>query len=244
MAFKKVARRTFKRRRTRRAKKTKRALVTKTYLNKVLNKHVEHKRTSSIDSFTKTSALAGLGYFRFNLGGNITPGTTDKGRIGSQIVLTGFSCSYVFQAATTIAAAPPYTMKMFLVQMKSTFAVPDDVWFKTFDAGAPNAYEPLSISSFQDGRRALNTDSFKVLGTKSVTLNPSSQSNAFRQSTGKFYVKLPKVEMKFLTNDSAGTQEIIPGIYLVMYVYTGSPTYSELDEFQIRMCNRTYYMDT
>jgi len=244
MAFRKTrVRRTFRRRRPKRATK-KKALVTKQYLNKVLNKTIEHKRTCQLDSFTKSIAETGLGYYRYNIGGNISPGTTDKGRIGNSILLTGFSCQYVFQAGSSVLAVPPFTMKMFLVQMKSTFAVPDDVWFKSIDAGVTNAYEPLSIASFQDGRRIMNTDSYRVLGAKSVTLKPSAGTNAFQQASGKFFVKLPKIEMKFLSNVAAGTGEIIPGIYLVMYVYTGASSYSENDEWQIRMCNRAYYMDT
>jgi len=244
---------TYRRRRTssrkrvsfkkRRARST---LVTKQYLKKTLSKAVEGKRSCVLGDFSQANAIDGSGYYRFHVGAFITPGTTDAGRIGNTVHLTGFKVRYVYQATNALEAGVPRTLRFFLVQMKSMFATPDDIWFKSFNSGATNVYHPLTQDRIQDGRYLLNTDCFRILGRKDVTLTPNSLNNPYRIATGVFNVKLPNIMTKFLSNSNVGngTGEVIPNLFFVMYNYSGNTENAADGTWQVRMCMSTYYKDT
>lgn len=240
-----------RRRRTRpgrRRTKKSTQVVTKQYLKKQLDKAIESKKTCSIVGLTKLDLEAGTGYFRHRVGSFLTPGVTDNGRIGNTIHLTGVRVNYVFTATSATAATYPYVLNIMILKMKSQFAVPEDTFYKAFNMGAEEPYVPLTLSAIQDGRRIYNTESYNILAHKKVTLRPNLNTTSIATSTGKLALRLPRTEMKFFSNSTLinTATQIVPGIYIFMFVYTGSGTgYPEGDgqDFQIRACMSEYYKD-
>jgi len=237
------ARRTFSRKKRRVGKVTK---TVKTYVQRSIASKLESKNVCIIDTITKAAILDGLGYYRTAPAAIITPGVTDRGRIGDTVYLTGITIKYKFQADANSNFNSPITWHWYVVKMKSRFATPDDVWFKSFDSGAINAYVGLSQVAVQDGRRKLNTQAFTVLGHKKITLHPGS-GTAYRQAkTGMMITRMKMLKQKFNTNSTVGSglQEFTPGIYVIGYPYDGdSENYAEYQDFAIRFCIDLTYKD-
>ncbi|AXQ66478.1 MAG: hypothetical protein [Persevirus pargotis] len=237
-------------RRTRRTSRKKGTVLQqlKKYVKKELNDAVEHKCVTIGNTLLKSDET---GYRIDSIGKNITNGVTDAGRIGNTIHLSRVTCRYVFSASLTTGVDvttrwPPVTLKMFLVELKEGLPTLGSVWFKAFDRGDDDPVVPLSNDSINDGRRVINTDSFKILGAYSKTLTPSLQV-PYHQFTGKFNVKLNK-KLTYIHNGTADAYpyQVTPTIFLVYYFYTGFTSSAEAPELDYEMRVRTsqYFKDT
>lgn len=217
----------------------------KNYVAKAIFSKLESKRICIIDVFNKNDAVDGIGYYRLAPQQFITPGVTDRGRIGDSIYLSAITIRYVVDQYITTNANKPLYLHWYVVRMKSRFATPDDVWFQSFDAGATNTYVPLSQGAIQDGRRKLNTQAYTVLGHKAVKIHAGSGSSYAQCVTGKLTVPLKHQKAMFNTNSTTGSglQEFSPGIYVIHYAYDGgSNNYSDQDWNQ-RFCIEMSYKD-
>jgi len=253
MAYRRSIRRTRRTRRTGRRKrivsKGSTALVTKSFLKKTLAKTVESKRNSNLTTLTSESETP---YIVSHIGQYITPGVTDEGRIGNTIHLTGIAVKYVFNCQLSLSLIPstrwpPVTLKMFLVQSKNNYTLPQGQWFKTIGSGDTTVYTELSDETINAGLLVLNTDGYTILGAKSIKLDPDV-SQPLRQVTGSWSVKLRNKKMTFLSNSliQNGNSQINPPIYLVYYFYTGYEA-TERDpvlQYGARFSTTTYYKDT
>jgi len=248
MAYRRTKRTTRRTRRTARKKGTVLQQLKK-YVKKELNEAVEHKCVTFGTTLLRSDELA---YNIKSIGQDITSGVTDGGRIGNTIHLTRLTCRYVFSAklGTDVDVTtrwPPVTLKMFIIQEKTSGSSIANEWFKAFDRGDDDPTVALDDGSINDGRRVINTDSFKILGAYSKTLMPTLEA-PFRQFTGKFNVKLKNKKLTYIHNGpfSAFPYQVIPGIFLVYYFYTGitSDALTEKIDYQVRVRTAQYYLDT
>lgn len=157
---------------------------------------------------------------------NVTPGVTDRGRIGNTINATGIRVNYVTKVQfpnTGDYAVEPTTLHMFIIKVKNNWLSPHIYWFKSLDRGIADPYVPLDRENIDDGRRVLNTDMYTVVKHKTVTLQPSAIKPVV-QVTGQFTANLRRAEIKFNSND-VSTQGIADLNHVYMfyaYFYTGS----------------------
>jgi len=246
MAYRRTRRTTRRTRRTARKKGTVLQQLKK-YVKKELNDTIEHKCVTFGTTLLKSDEI---GYSIKSIGQDITSGVTDGGRIGNSIHLTRVTCRYVFSANLTTDVDvttrwPPVTLKMFLVQQKEGSSTIANVWFKAFDRGDDDPVVPLNNDTINDGRRVINTDSFKILGSYTKTLTPSLQV-PYQQHTGKFNIKLNK-KLTYIHNGSTSAYpyQVIPTIFLVYYFYTGFTSTAEAPEldYQVRVRGSQYYKD-
>lgn len=238
-------------RRTRRTGRKKGTVLTqlKKYVKKELNAAVEHKSVTWGSTLSKGEEIP----YRTNpIGCNITPGVTDGGRIGNTVHLSRITCRFVMSAklGTDITVEdrwPPVTLKIFLIQSGNQSTTISTNWFKAFDQGSEDPYVELTNESINDGRYVVNTDSFKILGAYSKTLKPSL-SAPLSQYTGKCTFKLNNKKLTFIHNGTSNSVpfQVIPGLDIVYYFYTGftaeaeSPKY----DYDVRMRTFQYYKDT
>jgi len=248
MAYRRTKRTTRRTRRTARKKGTVLQQLKK-YVKKELNEAVEHKCVTFGTTLLRSDEL---NYQIKSIGQDITSGVTDGGRIGNTIHLTRLTCRYVFSASLAADVDittrwPPVTLKMFIIQEKEGGSSIAANWFKAFDRGDDDPVVPLTDDTINDGRRVINTDSYKILGAYSKTLTPTLH-NPFQQFTGKFNVKMNKKKITYIHNGplSSFPYQVIPSIFLVYYFYTGFTTDALTDklDYKVRVRTAQYYLDT
>jgi len=244
MAFKRArARRFSSRRRTKRTRRGTRKLATVAYVKKLTAKTQESKRTTVLDTLTQNQDVSPFAIVR-QIGLDIAQGTSDKGRIGTTIRLTGINVRWVIKSTLEGATSFIPTLHIVIVEPKNNWGTPGLRWYKAFDNGLTDPYEPLNIDSANDGRRWMNTDDIKIHKYfKKRLKNDDNLNNSLYN--GNVKLKLNKT----MTITHNGSTSISPGdVSPVLYVYAfvtylDVSAYTIENEFELNTAINTYYKD-
>jgi len=221
-------------------------LATKAYVRKAVVSKMESKQGNQTLTYNQNSEAD---YVRNAILAFITPGVTDKGRIGDSIYLTWFNVKVVFTVKALAVDCMPATLHMYLVKCKSGVNVPDDTFYRKYDNGAEDPYKPLDYTNIQAGNNTINTKQFSVLWHRQKTLLTALNNEPRKRVVCNWSYRFPKMtKCRFDSNDtgSAGITEITPGIFLYTFVYTGEGSRSEMQtnmEFDIDGIITTHYKD-
>ncbi|AXH78114.1 MAG: putative capsid protein [Persevirus truchatis] len=211
---------------TRRKKST--TLATKAYVQKAITKKQESKMVQISGDFnSELESFPELWYTRHALYQQCLPGVTDRGRIGDTIYATGINVMYKIQAIRQIDMSAeesrPITFKLFVIHQKNSYQVPTENWFKGKDRGASDPSEPLAQEFVQNGLNVLNTDAFKILGHKNITIRPTPKE-PYHMRTGRMWVPLRQMKINLQNNLQSGQngiEQIMPLLWFVAYPYWG-----------------------
>jgi len=245
MALKRArARRFSTRKRSKRPRRSSRKLATVAYVKKLTAKTQESKRTTVLDTLTNDQTISPFAIVR-QIGLDIVQGTSEKGRIGNTVRLTGINVRWVLKSGLINSLGFTPTLHIIIVEPKNNWGPPGLRWYKAFDNGLQDPYEPLNIDSANDGRRWMNTDDIKIHKYFKKRLRKDDDLDNVLHN-GNVKLKLNR-QLIINHNGSTGVSpgDINPVIYVYAFVtYLDVTAYETTGNFfELNTAINTYYKD-